>query len=55
MNRAPERATDVGVVLDILHSKTATCEAGSFLPERWKHAAYQGGTACPFSATRGTS
>jgi hypothetical protein len=44
MNQAPERVADVGLVLDILHSRRGTCRAGWFVPERWNHTAYADGT-----------
>lgn len=43
MNHIPDRIANVGLVLDILHSKKGACGAGWFVPERWNHAAYTGG------------
>jgi len=47
MNQIPGRVTDVGLVLDILHSRKGACGAGWFVPERWNHAAYTDGTTDP--------
>ena len=32
MNQMPDRIADVGVVLDILHSRKGVCEPGWFVP-----------------------
>jgi len=47
MNHMAERVSDVGLVLDILHSRKGACGARWFVPERWNHAAYRGGTTDP--------
>gem|GEM_PF-4026693 len=55
MSQLPDRIADIRIMLEILHSRKGTCGAEWFVLERWNHATYQGGTTCPFSATRGTS
>jgi starch synthase (maltosyl-transferring) len=42
MNQAPERAADVGLVLDILHSRRGVCGADWFVPARWNQAGCEG-------------
>ncbi len=47
MNQMSERFADVGIVLDILHSRKGAYGAGWFVPERWNHSAYADGTTDP--------
>lgn len=47
VNQLPDRVANVGLLLDILHSRRGAGGNGWLVPERWNHAAYTDGTTDP--------